>query len=215
MAFGDEVQKWNSRFAADDYHFGTAPNAFLAAQAARLRPGMTALSVADGEGRNSVWLARQGLAVTAFDVSPVGVEKARRLAREHGVSVDFSVADIHGYDWRARRYDVVAVVFIQFADPGERTRIFAGVHEALAPGGLLLLQGYTPRQLEYRTGGPPFASHLYTAALLRAAFAGLEILHLAEHDSVIEEGRGHCGMSALVDLVAQAPASTDSKEPHP
>jgi 2-polyprenyl-3-methyl-5-hydroxy-6-metoxy-1,4-benzoquinol methylase len=205
VSFGDEVQKWNKRFSAEHYVFGTAPNVFLASQAARLRSGTTALSVADGEGRNSVWLAEQGLAVTAFDVSPVGVEKARRLARERGVSVDYSVADIHQYAWGTRAYDVVVAIFIQFADPQERARIFAGLTASLAPGGLLLLQGYTPRQLEYKTGGPPFAENMYTEPLLREAFSGLEILHLREHDDVIEEGQGHRGMSALIDLVAARP----------
>jgi len=205
MTFTDQTKRWNERFGGDEYHFGTEPNAFLSSQAHRLRPGLRALSVADGEGRNSAWLARQGLQVTAFDVSPVGVEKARRLAREAGVTVDHRVADINAWDWDAATYDLVVAIFIQFASPAERARIFAGMMRALAPGGLLLLQGYTPRQLEYKTGGPGVAENLYTADLLRAQFAALEILHLAEHDSEIQEGRGHSGMSALVDLVARRP----------
>jgi 2-polyprenyl-3-methyl-5-hydroxy-6-metoxy-1,4-benzoquinol methylase len=204
MKFDDARERWNARFSAEGYLFGTAPNAFLASQAALLRPGMTALSVADGEGRNSVWLARQGLAVAAFDLSPVGVEKARRLARDAGVAVDYRIADVNDWDWDARTYGLVAAVFIQFASPGERTRIFAGMRRALAPGGLLILQGYTPRQLEYGTGGPPHAENMYTAAMLAEAFAGLEILQLAEHDDAIHEGKGHDGMSALVDLVARS-----------
>jgi SAM-dependent methyltransferase len=206
MSFPDEVERWNSRFSAEHYVFGTAPNVFLASQASRLKKGATALCIADGEGRNSVWLAEQGLKVTAFDVSPVGVEKARKLARERGVEVDFNVANIHAYDWSAKRYDVVAGIFFQFADPAERTRIFAGLRQSLAPGGLLLLQGYTPRQLEYKTGGPPHAENMYTEPMLREAFAGLEILHLREHDDIVEEGKGHSGMSALIDMVARAPA---------
>ena len=205
MSFPDEVERWNSRFSAEHYVFGTAPNAFLASQAPRLKPGSTALCIADGEGRNSVWLAEQGLKVTAFDVSPVGVEKARKLARERGVAVDFGIANIHAYEWGAKRYDVIAGIFFQFADPQERTRIFAGLRQSLAPGGLLLLQGYTPRQLEYKTGGPPHAENMYTEPLLREAFAGLEILHLREHDDVVDEGPGHSGMSALIDMVARAP----------
>jgi len=205
MTFTDQTKRWNERFGGDEYHFGTEPNAFLSSQAHRLRAGMSALSVADGEGRNSVWLARQGLRVTAFDVSPVGVDKARRLAREAGVTVDHRVADINAWDWDAATYDLVVAIFIQFASPAERARIFAGMMRSLAPGGLLLLQGYTPRQLEYKTGGPGVAENLYTADLLRGQFAALEILHLAEHDSEIQEGRGHSGMSALVDLVARRP----------
>ena len=203
MKFDDARDRWNARFSAEGYLFGTAPNAFLASQVTLLRPGMTALAVADGEGRNSVWLAQQGLVVTAFDLSPVGVEKARKLAREAGVTVDHQIADVNGWDWDARTYDVVVAVFIQFASPEERTRIFAGIRRALAPGGLLILQGYTPRQLAYGTGGPPHAENMYTAAMLREAFGDFEILHLAEHDEVIHEGKGHDGMSALVDLVAR------------
>ena len=205
MTFTDQTKRWNERFGGDEYHFGTEPNAFLSSQAHRLRAGMSALSVADGEGRTSVWLARRGLRVTAFDVSPVGVDKARRLAREAGVTVDHRVADINAWDWDAATYDLVVAIFIQFASPAERARIFSGMMRSLAPGGLLLLQGYTPRQLEYKTGGPGVAENLYTADLLRGQFAALEILHLAEHDSEIQEGRGHSGMSALVDLVARRP----------
>lgn len=206
MSFADEVARWNSRFKGEEYHFGTAPNAFLASQAQRLRSGMRALSIADGEGRNSVWLAKQGLDVTAFDVSPVGVEKAKRLAQDAGVKIDYRVANINDWNWDERVYDVVAAIFIQFANPVERARIFAGMMRSLAPGGLVILQGYGPKQLEYKTGGPPILEHLYTAALLREQFAALEILHLAEHDDVIHEGKGHDGMSALVDLVARKPA---------
>jgi len=206
MSFTDEVARWNSRFSGDEYHFGTAPNAFLASQAQRLRAGMRALSVADGEGRNSVWLARHGLEVTAFDVSPVGVEKAKRLAQDAGVKIDYRVANINDWKWDESVYDVVVAIFIQFANPAERARIFAGIMRSLAPGGLVILQGYGPKQLEYKTGGPPILEHLYTGALLREQFAALEILHLAEHDDVIHEGKGHDGMSALVDLVARKPA---------
>jgi len=149
-----QLERWNGRFSADGYVFGTEPNAFLATQRARLAPGMRALSVADGEGRNSVWLARQGLAVTAFDFSPVGLDKARALARESGVSVDYFQSDIYAWDWSAQAYDVVAAIFIQFAAPAQRERIFTGLSEALAPGGLLILQGYRPEQLAYGTGGP-------------------------------------------------------------
>jgi len=203
MALADEVDRWNDRYAGEDFHFGVTPNAFLASQARHLSPGARVLCVADGEGRNSVWLARNGMQVTAFDISPVGVEKAKRLAREAHVTVDYRVADINDWDWDAARYDVVVAIFIQFANPAERESIFAGMVRALAPGGLLILQGYTPRQLEYRTGGPPFAEHLYTESLLRERFATLEIVHLLEHDDVIREGKGHSGMSALIDLAAR------------
>ncbi len=203
MSFSQQTERWNRRFGGDDYHFGTEPNVFLASQGHRLRAGMSALCVADGEGRNSVWLARQGLRVTAFDISPVGVEKARRLAREAGVEIDRHVADIDHWDWDAAHYDLVLAIFIQFASPPERARVFAGMMRALAPGGLLVLQGYGPRQIEYKTGGPGVLENLYTAELLRSQFAALDIVHLAEHDGEIREGKGHSGMSALVDMVAR------------
>jgi SAM-dependent methyltransferase len=200
-----ERNRWDTRFGGEDFHFGTAPNRFLASQAQLLTPGMSALCVADGESRNGVWLAGQGLRVTAFDFSPVGVEKARRLAREANVALEHHVANINTWDWDARHFDLVVVIFTQFTTPQERERMFAGVVRALVPGGILLLQGYTPKQLEYGTGGPKQIEHLYTEALLRNSFASLEILHLAEHEEMVEEGHGHRGMSALIDLVARKP----------
>jgi 2-polyprenyl-3-methyl-5-hydroxy-6-metoxy-1,4-benzoquinol methylase len=203
-----ELQRWNERFSAEGYLFGTAPNAFLAGQKHRLQPGMSALSVADGEGRNSIWLAQQGLRVTAFDFSPIAVRKARDWAGQAGVDVEYSVADIEDWDWDARQFDCIVAIFIQFASPPARARIFHGMTRALKPGGLLILQGYTPKQIEYRTGGPPHAENMYTAGLLRGSFGALDILHLAEHEDVVSEGRGHNGMSALIDLVARRPQTS-------
>ena len=199
------IARWEQRFAGDDYLFGTRPNAFLAAQAHRLRPGMRALAVADGEGRNGVWLAQQGLDVLAVDASAAGLRKARTLAADRGVRLAIEQADLGRWPWPRERFDVVAAIFIQFADPPLRDALFAGMQQALRPGGLLLLQGYRPQQLAYGTGGPPDLDKLYTAPLLRQAFAGLDIVHLAEHDSVLDEGAGHAGMSALIDLVARKP----------
>lgn len=201
--FDSPRQTWDARFAGDEYIFGTAPNAFLAAQQPRLAVGQRALSVADGEGRNSVWLAQQGLAVTAFDIAPRGVAKARALAERAGVAVDYRMASVEDWPWTPAAFDVVAAIFVQFAPPAVRERMFAGMLRTLKPGGWLLLQGYTPRQLEYRTGGPPRADHLYTPDLLRQAFAGHEIVELREHDDVLAEGTQHAGMSALIDCVVR------------
>ena len=201
--FANPRETWDARFDRDDYIFGTAPNQFLAAQRARLAPGQRALSVADGEGRNSVWLAQQGLVVTAFDIAPRGVAKARALAARAGVTVDFDVASVEEWTWTAEAFDVVAAIFVQFAAPPVRERMFAGMLATLRPGGWLLLQGYSPRQLDYRTGGPPNADHLYTPQLLRAAFAAHEIVELREHDAALSEGTQHAGMSALIDCVVR------------
>jgi SAM-dependent methyltransferase len=200
-----ERDRWNTRFGAADYVFGTEPNAFLASQAFRLRAGSTVLCVADGEGRNSVWLARRGLIVTAFDFSAVGLAKARALAAKAGVRVDYRESDAARWDWSATQYDAVAAIFVQFAAPPLRAQMFDGIVRATRPGGLVIVQGYGPRQLDYATGGPKKLEHLYTEDLLRQSVAALDILHLSAHDAALAEGDGHRGMSALVDMVAQKP----------
>jgi 2-polyprenyl-3-methyl-5-hydroxy-6-metoxy-1,4-benzoquinol methylase len=202
-SFSDPAGTWNSRFEAEGYLFGTEPNAWLREHADVWRPGQRVLCVADGEGRNSVWLARRGLMVDAFDIAEVGVAKARRMAAEQGVSVNFAVADCDLLAWPQAVYDGVAAIFVQFADPGMRERLFANIQRCLKPGGVLVLQGYTPKQLDYKTGGPPIASHLYTPDLLRDAFAGMEVMELREYEAEIAEGSAHRGWSALIGMVAR------------
>lgn len=196
---------WDERYAAPGYLFGTAPSVFLEEQKDYLRPGDTALAVADGEGRNSVFLAERGLRVTAMDASAVAVAKARTLAAERGVTVDFNVANILDWPWTPDSYDLVVGIFIQFSPPGEREVVFAGMKRTLKPGGLLLLHGYRPEQLAYGTGGPPHGENMYTEEFLREAFRDMEILRLSAYDRVVEEGCAHRGMSALIDLVARKP----------
>ena len=205
----EQEHMWSTRYrnAGEDYVFGTTPNRFLAAQSALLSAGSNALSVADGEGRNAVWLAEQGLQVTATEISPVALEKARKLAAGRHVEVDFVLADAVAWDYPEAAFDFVVGIFIQFADPVQRERIFAGMARALRPGGHLIVHGYTPKQLEYRTGGPSAVENLYTAELLRTAFPGLDIVHLQEYEDVLDEGVGHKGQSALVGLVARKPAA--------
>ena len=200
-----ELDRWNGRYEAQEYVFGTAPNAFLASNAPRLRRGQRALCVADGEGRNSVWLAGQGLDVTAFDFSPVGVAKARRLAQARGVSVRYEVASVYEWSWPVAAFDVVAAIFVQFAEPPMRAFMFERMARALKPGGLLLIEGYTPRQLQYGTGGPKQVDQLYTEALLRESFPGYEVLELRDYEAELDEGSRHRGMSAVIDFVARKP----------
>jgi SAM-dependent methyltransferase len=203
--FAHPLATWNARFAQSDYLFGREPNAFVAREAHRLPPGAQVLCVADGEGRNGVWLAERGCAVTAFDFAPNAVRKAQALAAERGVRLTQATGDIFGWDWDAARYDAVVAVFIQFLAPDERPSVFAGMRRAVRPGGLLLLEGYRPEQLAYGTGGPGKIEHLYTRAWLEAEFAGWDLLHLAEYDAEISEGAAHRGRSALIDLVARRP----------
>ncbi|WP_426173664.1 SAM-dependent methyltransferase [Massilia sp. TWR1-2-2] len=201
--FSDPARTWDARFGSPDFLFGSAPNAYLARQRALLAAGQSALAVADGEGRNSVWLAQRGLLVDAFDISPVGVAKADELSRRAGVKVNLHVSDCDSWAWQPEAYDVVAAIFVQFAGPEMRRRLFAGMVATLKPGGRLIVQGYTPRQLDYKTGGPGLLDHLYTGDMMRQAFAALEIVELREYDAVLDEGSGHVGPSALLGMVAR------------
>jgi SAM-dependent methyltransferase len=203
--FDDAREVWDSRFDTDEYIFGTEPNRFLVSQSQRLRPGARALSVADGEGRNSVWLAQRGLNVEAVEISARAVDKARTLAAERGVNVRFKVADVRTWRWPSTRYDLIVAIFIQFASPPERGQLFSRMRRALKPGGLLILEGYGVRQIEYGTGGPPHVEHLYTREMLDEAFRDFEILLLEEREDCLEEGTKHVGRSALMDLVARKP----------
>lgn len=198
-----EFQRWETRYAERGYLFGTEPNAFLKSKAHLLRSGQKALSVADGEGRNGVFLAERGLDVLAIDISPTGLAKAWALAKERGVTLRTEQTDVATWSWPAERFDVVVAIFWQFCRPEVRARIFANIKRTLKPGGLLLMQGYRPEQIKYKTGGPPHVDQLYTRALLEEAFADFSALEIEEHDSVLHEGTHHIGMAALIDLVGR------------
>ena len=197
-----ELERWQERYATDEYRFGTAPNAFLAAQAKRLPKSGKALALADGEGRNGVFLAERGLDVLSLDFSPNAQAKARKLASARGVTLRTEQADVIGWSYPSDTFDVVAAIFFQFAAPPDRDRIFTGIKRTLKRGGLLLLEGYGPKQLEYKTGGPGKLENLYTREILEKAFGDFASIDIREYDAELHEGAGHGGMSALVDLVA-------------
>lgn len=196
---------WDTRYDTPDYLFGTAPSAFIRGYAPLLPPHSRVFLPADGEGRNGVYLASLGHAVEAVDYAANGVAKARRLAAQAGVSMDIRQADLKGYDWPEAAYDAVVAIFIQFAAPDFRAEIFQGMKRAVKPGGLILLHGYTPKQLEYRTGGPSEIENLYTETLLREAFVDMDMLTLSTYEAELDEGPGHRGKSALIDMVARKP----------
>jgi SAM-dependent methyltransferase len=206
--FANPAQTWDARFSTDNYIFGTEPNVWLAQHRDLLPAGGRVLAVADGEGRNSVWLAQQGMQVDAFDISPIGVSKANKLAQQANVQVNYQVCGADKFDWKAEAYDAVVAIFIQFADPDARARLFAHMKSALKPNGLILLQGYTPKQLDYKTGGPPSLDHLYTEALLRDAFSDMTIVDLQAYEAVLAEGTQHSGRSALIGMVARNTAGS-------
>lgn len=202
-----EFTRWQDRYAAQkDYVFGKAPNEFLERCKSLLPKSGTALAIADGEGRNGVWLAEQGLTVTATDFASSGLEKARALAKERGVSVDFILADMHTWDYPREAFDVVADIFTQVSNPAERATKWTHALGALKPGGLFILRGYTPKQLDYGTGGPKVLENLYTRAMLQDAFGHLDDLVILEEEMEVQEGAGHAGMSAMIGLTGRKPA---------
>lgn len=207
----DQKSIWSQRYgdAGEHYLFGTEPNRFLAHRSALLENGQTALSIADGEGRNSVWLAEQGLRVTAIEIAPVAIEKARRLAAGRQVDVDFILADMLAADWPPNEleesFDWVIGIFIQFVNGEDRERQLAVMKQLTRLGGRILLQGYTPKQLEYKTGGPSAIENLYTPEYLRGAFSDWIIEELVEYEDDLSEGIAHKGHSALIGIIARKP----------
>ena len=155
--------------------------------------------------RASVWLAEQGLDVHATDFSPTAQDKAGALARERGVKVTFELADVHNWAYPAAAYDVVCEIFTQFSTPAERALKWAGMRKALKRGGLLIIQGYTPKQLTYGTGGPKQLDQLYTRPMLEKAFAGFQDMVFTEEELEMHEGTSHSGMSAVIGLTCQKP----------
>jgi SAM-dependent methyltransferase len=200
-----EYARWQARFATPDYAFGKEPNYFLKSCRGLLPPSGRALAVADGEGRNCVWLAEQGLDVLSLDFSPAAQRKARALAAERRVKVSFVQADAHAWDYPELAFDVVVEVFAQFSSPDERAEKWAGMRRTLKPGGLLIVQGYTPKQLQYGTGGPKRLENLYTRAMLERAFGDFSKLTIVEEEREMREGASHAGMSALIGLTATKP----------
>ncbi len=196
---------WDERYAAEGYAYGTEPNDFLRAEAARIRSGGRVLCLAEGEGRNAVFLAGLGYRVTAMDLSPVGLGKARALAAKAGVEIATVAADLAEFDLGRARWDGVVAIWAHLP-PELRRDVHARIVDALAPGGVVLLEAYTERQLEMPgRGGPPAAmrEHLMSLAALREEFAGLEIEVGRELDRDVQEGEYHRGESAVVQVVAR------------
>ena len=199
-----EYERWEARYAAPEHIFGKEPNYFLASCKPLLPRSGRALAVADGEGRNGVWLAQQGLDVLSIDFSPAAQSKAHAFAAERNVSrIEFVRTDVHTWGYPEAAFDVVVEIFTQFSTPSERPLKWAGMRRALKPGGLLILQGYTPKQLDYGTGGPKQIENLYTRAILEKEFGGFCDLKFTEEEREIHEGVAHGGMSAMIGLTGK------------
>ena len=195
---------WDQRFSGEEYLFGVEPAQALVKLERYLVPNGRTLVVADGEGRNSVYLASKGFDVVATDFSKVGIDKAKALAAEKNVGVDYRQCDIYDQDWSGEKYDNVLAIFIQFVTPSKVETVFQGLQSALKQGGTLLIHGYTPEQVKYGTGGPANPERMYTEELLASSFANMNIKLNTAYHAEISEGTGHSGQSALIDFVAEA-----------
>lgn len=193
---------WEERFATPDYIFGTAPARFMSDHADWFKPGETGLSVADGEGRNSVFMAECGMDVTALEFAPSAISKARALAKSRGVEVNFRHCDVLSDPLVEgdQNFDIVTGIFIQFTGPTDRRRLFSKMRAATKPGGILMLHGYTPEQVTLGTGGPPFVENMYTAAILRDLFDGWDVLEVSEYTKDAQSGKG---LAAYIDFIAR------------
>ena len=200
----DPKEMWNGRYGIDEFLYGTEPNDFVAEWFAD-RPAGDVLCLADGEGRNGVYLAGLGHRVTSVDISEAGIAKARALADERGVELDASVADLAEYDLGTDRWDTVVSVFAH-TPPPVRRRVHAAMATALKPGGLLVLEAYTPDQIGRGTGGPQVPELTMDLERLRDELVGLVFEHEAEFVRSVVEGPGHTGDGAVVQVVARRPA---------
>ena len=196
---------WEERFAKHGYLFGTEPVPFLLKHDAYFEVGQSVLSIAEGEGRNSVHLAKKGLNVTGVEFAPSAVAKAEKLARKNNVAPRFIQSDLFDWDWPTETFDITLGLFFQFVGPAERALLWRKMQDATRPGGLVMIHGYTPKQLEFGTGGPPHAENMYTSADFDDAFTGWNTLVCEEYEAEQRSGSAHVGMSALIDFVARKP----------
>ncbi|MFT8243611.1 SAM-dependent methyltransferase [Roseomonas sp. BN140053] len=201
-----EAGAWDARYAGGGFTFGEAPNLYLESLAPRLRPGMRALALGDGEGRNGVWLAGQGLEVTSLDWSATGLRKAAALAERRGVALRAEVADLTAWNWPVGAFDLVAWIFVHLP-PADRETVAARAAATLAPGGLLAIEGFSPAQEGRRSGGPREPSLLWTGAEARRLFAGLELLECLEGTVRLDEGPRHQGEAEVVRALFRRPAA--------
>ena len=208
----DQKKFWTERYqtAGNDFLFGRKPSEFLVKKRTMFKARESVLMIADGEGRNSVWLAAQGLKVTANEICKVAIDRAKKLAQESNAYVEIVECDILTDEWSMKcdqdSFDWVIGIFIQFANTEERKKLFSFMKAMTKPNGRILLLGYTPKQLEYKTGGPSAIENLYTQELLRDAFQDWDLEELVEYEKDISEGMGHKGMSALIGMVAIKPS---------
>jgi len=194
---------WEQRFGADGYLYGTEPNEFLREHVCSVPRGRV-LCVAEGEGRNAVFLASQGFEVSSIDLTEAGVAKTRRLATQRGVNIEAVTGNLATADLGIQSWNGIVSIFAHRA-PAIRRDLHRRVVDALAPGGVFLLEAYTPNQIGRGTGGPPAAELAMSLADLHRELAGLDFAHAVEIERQIFEGRGHTGLGSVVQVIAQRP----------
>lgn len=192
---------WDEKYSSDEYIFGKSPNDFLVEMTDRLSMG-NVLCLAEGEGRNAVHLARQGFSATAVDSSSVGLLKAEKLARENGVTIEIVSADLEEYFINENIWDSIISISCH-VPPDLRRRLHAKVVSGLKKGGTFLLEAYTPKQLEFGTGGPPSAEFMMELVALRKELKGLEFIHGKELIRNMVEGINHTGESSVVQVLGK------------
>ena len=192
---------WNQRYSSETYAYGIDANDFLVSMVDRL-PNCKILCLAEGEGRNAVWLAEHGNEVTAIDASEIGLQKADKLAEEKGVEITTVHADLADYDIGTQQWDAIISIFCHLP-PDLRQDIHRHCVKGLRDKGMLLLEAYTPLQLEYKTGGPPVAEMMMDMKSLSSELIGLEFLHFQECVREIHEGEFHNGTGAVVQVLAK------------
>jgi 2-polyprenyl-3-methyl-5-hydroxy-6-metoxy-1,4-benzoquinol methylase len=188
---------WEQRYAEPGHAYGTRPNVYLTTHRELFQPGQRVLVIGDGEGRNGVWLAEQGLQVTSVDYSATGLRKAEALAQERNVTITTHCVDLTEWHWPQDEFDYVVIVYVHFP-PDVRARMHQAALRALKPGGQIILEAFTFEQLNHESGGPPVRDMLYDASLLTQDFHEGELLELTECSVVLDEGKYHLGEAAIV-----------------
>ena len=191
---------WDERYSASDYFYGKEPNDFLREQIGRLPAGGKVLCLAEGEGRNAVYLAREGFQVTAVDGSRVGLQKLEALAKDSGVSVTTICADLAEFEIQPGSWDSIIAIWCHLPS-ALRRKVHAASVQGLRKGGVFLLEAYRPEQLKYGTGGPKDLNFLMNLEILRPELSGLKLDVQVEQDREIHEGKGHQGPSAVVQVL--------------
>jgi len=195
---------WDERYSEKGYAYGTEPNDFVRDHAAAITHGGRVLCLGEGQGRNAVFLAQRGFAVTAMDQSAIGLNSAKSLSRERGVHIDTVVADLDGYDIEPGAWQGIVSVFIHL-QPALRRTVHEKIVGGLAAGGAFVFEAYAPRQLEFKSGGPEDPERLADVETLKGELGGLEFEIAREVERVVEEGRYHTGRAATVQILGRKP----------